>query len=88
MVRAHMIIPEDIVDEVDRLVGPRQRSRFVTEAIREKLARTRLIRAFDQAAGSLADVDIPGWETRESAVQWVRSLRREGDDPWSSDGEQ
>lgn len=83
-----MIIPEDIVDEVDRLVGPRQRSRFVTEAIREKLARTRLIRAFDQAAGSLADVDIPGWETRESAVQWVRSLRREGDDPWSSDGEQ
>jgi hypothetical protein len=25
--------------------------------------------------GSLANVDIPGWEKRESAAAWVRALR-------------
>jgi hypothetical protein len=26
-------------------------------------------------AGSLADVDIPGWDASEAAAEWVRALR-------------
>ena len=77
--RAHMIIPEEVIAEVDELVGSRQRSKFVTEAVREKLGRERLARELDRVAGSLANVDIPGWETPEAATEWVRSSRRASD---------
>ncbi len=79
MVRTHVVMPDDLVEEVDRLVGRRRRSQFVTEAVRAKLQRERLLIAVEEVAGSLADVSIPGWETSESAAEWVRSLRRDSD---------
>ena len=33
-------------------------------------------------AGSLADVDIPGWETNEAAERWVEELRRADNFPF------
>lgn len=79
MARAHVVMPDDLIAEVDRLVGQRERSRFVTEAVRAKLARERLKQVAAELGGSLADVPIPGWETSESAAEWVHSLRRSGD---------
>ena len=75
--RAHVVVPEDLLDEVDALVGPRRRSEFFAEAAREKVARLKLRQAAHKLVGSLADDDIPGWETTESSARWVRSLRRE-----------
>lgn len=75
-VRTHVILPKELVEAVDETVGQRNRSHFIEEAVREKLARARLIEAFDRAAGSLADVDIPGWETPEAASEWVRRSRQ------------
>jgi metal-responsive CopG/Arc/MetJ family transcriptional regulator len=77
--RVHVVIPSELVEEVDALVGRRQRSRFITEAIEHVLAHERLKRAAEAVAGSLADVDIPGWESSEAAEKWVRSLREEWD---------
>ena len=45
VVRAHVVLPEDLVRSVDHLVGRRKRSEFVAEAIAEKVARLRLIEA-------------------------------------------
>jgi acetylglutamate kinase len=42
----------------------------------EKLKRERLRRAAHKLGGSLADKDIPGWESTESTIEWVRALRR------------
>ncbi len=78
-IRAHVVISPELVEEVDAIVGRRGRSRFFTEAVEEKLARLRLGNAAKKVVGSLADVDIPGWETSESAVEWVRSSRRSSD---------
>lgn len=36
----------------------------------------KLIKAAEKASGSLEHVDIPDWETSESAAQWVRASRR------------
>jgi hypothetical protein len=77
--RAHVIIPEDLLDEVDALVGPRHRSEFFVDAAREKLARERLRRTAHEMAGSLRHEHIPGWETPAAASAWVRSLRAESD---------
>ena len=74
--RAHVVISPDLLEEVDRLVGPRRRSQFFTEAIQEKVKRVKLAEAARKAAGSLAGVQIPGWESSEAAAAWVRSSRR------------
>ena len=78
--RTHIIVPKELVDSVDALVGPRGRSKFFTEAVEEKLARTRLIEAAKKAVGSLKDTDIPGWETSKSAAEWVRASRKTDED--------
>ena len=69
----HVILPRGIVKAVDDLVGKRGRSKFFAEAAEEKLARMRLEKAASKAAGSLADVDTPGWESSESAAECVRA---------------
>ena len=74
--RTHIVMPVELVEEIDAQVGPRKRSRFVQEAVEEKLRRQRLQTSLAEMAGSLADVDIPGWETPETAAEWVRALRR------------
>jgi metal-responsive CopG/Arc/MetJ family transcriptional regulator len=37
--RAHIVVPEDLLREVDALVGHRKRSDFFVEAAREKIDR-------------------------------------------------
>ncbi len=78
-VRTHIVIPKELVDSVDELVGRRSRSRFFTEAVEEKLSRVKLSRAAKKVVGSLANVDIPGWETSEAASDWVRASRKADD---------
>jgi metal-responsive CopG/Arc/MetJ family transcriptional regulator len=73
--RAHVVMPEDLLRRVDALVGERGRSRFITEAVEEQLKRRDRVVAFERFAGSLQDVDIPGWETSEAAAEWVHNLR-------------
>ena len=77
--RTHVIVPKKLVESVDELVGRRQRSRFFVEAVAEKLARARLAKVAKNVAGSLANVDIPGWESSEAAVEWVRASRAADD---------
>ncbi len=74
--RAHIVMPVELVEKIDAQVGPRKRSQFVQEAVEEKLRRQRLHASLAEMAGSLTNVDIPGWETPEAAAEWVRALRR------------
>lgn len=70
-IRTHIVIPKELMESVDELVGRRYRSKFFTEAVEEKLAR-----AASKVVGSLADISIPGWESSKSAAEWVRASRR------------
>jgi hypothetical protein len=49
------------------------------DSFNQMLRRDRLRRAAARLGGSLASIDIPGWESTESTVEWVRSLRHESD---------
>ena len=75
--RTHIVVPDDLVDEVDRLVGKRQRSAFFTEAARERLRRENLLRALRETAGSISADDHPEWATSRKVAAWVRNLRRD-----------
>ena len=80
-VRTNLMLPEDLVAEVDRVAGPRNRSRYVTEAVRARLKRDLLRTAVEATAGVLDPRDYPEWATSEMVVEWVRARRAEVTDP-------
>lgn len=82
MVSIRVSMSRKLVEEIDRRVGKKGRSAFIAEAVAHELRRRGRLEAFDQVAGSLKDVDIPGWETSESAAEWMREQRRSWDEPW------
>lgn len=77
--RAHVVLPEELISEIDRLAGKRKRSQFIEAAVRDKLTRDRLGVALERAAGVVAPEDYPQWDTPEKISEWVRKLR-EGDE--------
>lgn len=78
VVRTHFIAPKDLIEETDRLVGARRRSRFISEAVAEKLKREKLLRLTLEVR-KLPPERVPGWETPEAVSQWVHDLRTEND---------
>ena len=74
-----MVLPEDLIEEMDRIAGKRKRSRFVERAIRDKLPREKLAAVMKESAGSLNPADYPEWSTPEKVSERVRSMRREDD---------
>jgi hypothetical protein len=78
-IRTHIVVPETLIHEVDRIAGKRRRSHFVEEAIREKLARATLADALASSAGVLAPNDYPEWKTPEEISVWVKAGRQEDD---------
>ena len=78
--RAHLILPDELVNRIDVLVGKRKRSRFVEEAVREKLRKETLITAVELTGGVLAKGDRPEWATPEGTAAWVRDSRRRNDE--------
>jgi len=75
-VRTHVVLPDRLIEEIDGTVGKRKRSRFVEEAIREKLKRGALLKALKETAGILSPEEYPEWETSDKAAAWIRESRR------------
>lgn len=50
--RTHIIIPQDLALEIERLVGKRGRSQFLVEAAWKELKRRRMLASIDTATGS------------------------------------
>jgi metal-responsive CopG/Arc/MetJ family transcriptional regulator len=76
-VRTNLLLPKDLVAEVDRHAGRRGRSRYVADALRERLRRDRLQDAVRSTAGVLSAEDYPHWATSELVQAWVRERRDE-----------
>ena len=75
--RTHIVISQQLVAEIDTIVGKRGRSAFLTQAAEKELVRLRQIKALESAAGSWKDEDHP--ELKEGAAKWVKKLRQEYD---------
>ncbi len=79
-VRTNLMLPKEVVADIDEIAGPRGRSRYVTDALMKHVRRDLLMRAAEATAGSWKD--HPLFPTDESVVEWVRAGRAEGRDPW------
>jgi hypothetical protein len=73
--RAHVVLPDDLLAELDQAVGASRRAEFVADAVREKLLRVRQMRHVQEATGILPD-DIPGWVHPEEVTAWLRESRQ------------
>jgi hypothetical protein len=73
--RTHIVIPEQLVAQIDMIVGKRGRSKFLTQAGEKELMRLRQLKAIAAAAGSWKDKDHP--ELKHGGAKWVDKLRRE-----------
>jgi len=80
--RAHILLPDDLLREIDSLVGPRGRSAFLVETARSEVRRQKLLKFLEgQGPGgrrpAWADADHP--ELTKGSAAWVRKLRKESD---------
>jgi metal-responsive CopG/Arc/MetJ family transcriptional regulator len=75
--RTHVVLEEELVEDIDRLVGRRQRSSFLAEAAKKELMRRRQIEALRAAAGAWKDKEHR--ELKEGSAKWVRKMRQEGE---------
>jgi predicted transcriptional regulator len=82
-VRTNLLLPSDLVSEVDRMAGPRGRSRYVAGAIEQRLRRDRWWAAAQATVGAWKD--HPLFPDDESVVSWVRTIRSEETDPGLED---
>ena len=81
-IRTHVVLPKDLVEAVDRIVGQRRRSQFVEEAVKEKVFRERqrtVVEELARTGGVLSRDAHPEWATPEQTSAWVRKLREEAD---------
>jgi metal-responsive CopG/Arc/MetJ family transcriptional regulator len=71
--RVHITLDDELVSELDRRVGPRRRSPFVAQAVRQALEDERRWELIESALGSIAD---HGHEWDEDPAAWVSEQRR------------
>lgn len=75
-VKTHIVLPEDLLDEIKKEVGAKKRSDFLAEAAREKLKRLRLDKVLDKAAGLWTDERYPEFKTEEDVRSQIRAFRK------------
>ena len=75
MARVHVVIPDEILKDVDALAGKGKRSEYIAEAARIVARRDRLVKAIEEGAGILSDEKYPYWSTPEKVARWLRDLR-------------
>jgi hypothetical protein len=75
--KAHVSLPVDVVADIDKLVGRRGRSAFLTEIARDEIRRRQQREALRMAKGAWTDEEHP--ELKDGAAAWVRIMRDEAE---------
>lgn len=78
MARMNVIFKDDLLEEIRELIPVRQRSEFIEEAVRTRLALLRQERAIRAAFGAWSEEghSDPAEEIRQSRERWGDRLRR------------
>jgi hypothetical protein len=75
--RTHVILPQELIEEIDAVVGPRGRSAFLVETARAELRRRRLLTFLRDDQPAWSDMDHP--ELSAGTGAWVKRIRSEGE---------
>ncbi len=75
--RAHVLLPEDLLKEIDAIVGPRGRSAFLVETARNEVRRQKLLQFLESSDPAWREKDHP--ELGGHSSTWVSKLRQHGE---------
>jgi hypothetical protein len=75
--RAHILIPGDLLQEIDDLVGPRGRSAFLLETARQEVQRRKLLRFLESEQPAWRAEDHP--ELDGGTAAFVQRMRRQSE---------
>jgi len=73
--KTHLVLPQEILEEVDRIAGKRGRSHFIAQATQEKLERERFLRTLEETKGAWSDKSHPGLNTSRDMERYLRERR-------------
>jgi hypothetical protein len=71
--RTHVVLPVDVVAEIDKLVGKRGRSAFLAELARREIKIRHQRDVLRETAGAWKSEDHP--ELAEGAAAWISQMR-------------
>ncbi|KJR98563.1 MAG: hypothetical protein VR68_10370 [Peptococcaceae bacterium BRH_c4a] len=69
--------PLDLLSDLDKHVGERQKSKFIIEATKKELLKLKQKKALQSASGIFKDRDYPEFADAEDVSSWVRKIRDE-----------
>ncbi len=72
--RTHIILPAEVLREIDALVGQRGRSAFLAEVAQQEVRRRKLLALLDRKDPAWKTKDHP--ELKRGAAAWVSKMRR------------
>lgn len=72
--RTHIILPAEVLREIDALVGERGRSAFLAEVAQQEVRRRKLLAVLDRKDPAWKAKDHP--ELKRGAAAWVSKMRR------------
>lgn len=75
LTRTNVTLSASLLAQVDELAGARGRSRYVAEAVAQRVRRDALGAAIRETAGAM--VGRPGWMSPDDVTAWVDELRSE-----------
>jgi hypothetical protein len=75
--RIRVLLPQDLIEEIDSLVGRRDRSAFLVDTARVELRRRRVLTFLRDDRPAWNEKDHP--ELEGGAGAWVRSVRSESE---------
>jgi metal-responsive CopG/Arc/MetJ family transcriptional regulator len=75
MARTNVTLPARLLEEVDRYAGRRGRSRYVAEAVAQRVRRDALGAAIRETAGAMTG--RPGHRTPDEVARWLDEIRSE-----------
>jgi len=73
--RTHIVLPKELVEQIDSLVGPRGRSAFLVETAEAEVRRRRLLAFLRDPEPAWKDEDHP--DMADGSAAWVKRLRAE-----------
>ena len=79
MVRTNLTLPAELLDQIDRVAGPRGRSSYIASVVAKQVRRDLQRKVFEEVAGSM--IGKPGWMNPDEALAFAKELRASWDRP-------
>jgi metal-responsive CopG/Arc/MetJ family transcriptional regulator len=73
--KAHLVFPQNILEEVDQIAGKRKRSLFIVKATQEKLQKERFLKTLDETKGAWSDKHHAELRTDRDMEKYLREKR-------------